>query len=190
MPENMLIRSARIEDAAALLEIYRPYADKTAVSFEYGAPSREEFAARVEKTLERYPYLVAENGGRLLGYAYAGAYKSRPAYGWAAETTVYMAQDMKRRGVGGLLYRELEAELREQGVQTMYACIACTDDADEYLNRDSLEFHARMGFSEVGRFHKCGYKFGRWYDTVWMEKFIGDNAVPPPPFRPRTEVRP
>lgn len=186
---DILIRDAIPEDAAALLEIYRPYVERTAVSFEYAAPSLGEFAGRIASATERYPWLVAECGGRLLGYAYAGAYKSRPAYGWAAESTVYVDMGARRCGIGGRLYRELESVLRAQGVQNMEASIAFPPTPDEYLTADSAEFHARMGFVQVARFRACGYKFGRWYDSVWMEKLIGGHESPPPPFRPYPELR-
>ena len=97
------IRAAAVEDAAELLEIYKPYVEHTAITFEYEVPSVEEFAARITKTLQKYPYLVAEYEGRLIGYAYAGAFKERAAYDWSIETSVYVREDMKRMGVGRAL---------------------------------------------------------------------------------------
>ena len=102
------LRPAVPGDAAALLEIYAPYVRETAITFEYQVPSPEEFRERIRRTLERWPYLVAEAGGRCLGYAYLGAFVGRAAYGWSAETSIYLRQDMKRRGLGRRLYGALE----------------------------------------------------------------------------------
>lgn len=174
MNENdLLIREAREADAAALLNIYAPYVRDTAVSFEYDVPSEAEFRARIQSTLEGFPYFVAERGGRIAGYAYAGPFKTRKAYRYSAETTLYVQKDARRTGVGRALYAALEGALCERGFRNLYACIACPEAEDEFLTRDSLEFHARMGYREVGLLHRCGNKFGHWYDLAVMEKFLG-----------------
>ena len=169
------IRVARIEDAAALLEIYRPYVEKTAITFEYEVPSFEEFKRRMENTLKKYPYLVAENNGEILGYAYAGTFVGRAAYDWGVETTIYLKEDKKKLGIGRKLYEVLEKILKAQNILNMNACIGYPEEEDEYLNKNSVEFHSHMGFKMVGEFHKCGYKFDRWYNMVWMEKMIGEH---------------
>ena len=187
---SYVLRVARPEDAAALLEIYAPYVTDTAITFEYDIPSTEEFAGRIAQTLTRYPYLVAEDSqGQALGYAYAGVFHARPAYDWAVETSIYVDQNLKRCGVGGRLHQALEAVLREQGILNMNACIAYPREEDQYLTRNSVDFHAHLGYRLVGQFYQCGYKFGRWYDMVWMEKLIGEHLPMQP--RPRTfdEVR-
>ena len=136
-------------------------------------PSAEDFRRRIEKTLKKYPYIVAERDGRIMGYAYAGVFKDRAAYERSAETSIYVDVNEKRHGTGTALYRELEKRLADMGVRNAYACIASTDKDDEYLNHDSIRFHEKQGYTLVGTFHKCADKFGREYDMVWMEKIIG-----------------
>ena len=168
------VRRATPADAARMLKIYAWYVEHTAVTFEYDSPSPDEFAARVERTTRRYPWLALEEQGRLLGYAYAGPLYRRAAYDWSCETTIYLDREVRGHGYGRRLYGALEAALVEMGMRGMYACVAAPmAREDEYLTLDSARFHARMGFSEAGRFHGCGYKFGRWYDVLWMEKRIG-----------------
>ena len=104
MKNNIIIRVASTEDAQTLLEIYRPYVEHTAITFEYDVPDIEEFMNRIKNTQKTYPYLVAEYQGEILGYAYAGAFKERAAYDWAVETSIYVRQNQKRMGVGSLLY--------------------------------------------------------------------------------------
>ena len=169
------IRTATLSDAQALLNIYSPYVEHTAITFEYDVPSVEEFASRIKNTLQKYPYLVAEKNGRLLGYAYASPFHERPAYDWAVETSIYMDQNIKHQGIGRRLHDALEDALRSQGILNMNACIAYPPEEDEYLDKNSVEFHTHMGYRLVGEFYKCGYKFHRWYNMVWMEKMIGNH---------------
>ena len=176
---NIRIRTARPEDAIELLEIYAPYVRETAVTYEYTVPSKEEFASRIRHTMEKYPYLVAEKDGEILGYAYAGAFHPRAAYAWDAEMSIYIKKDRKRSGIGKMLYEALEKLLAEQNILNVYACIACPEEEDEYLTKDSIRFHARMGYRIVGEFRECAYKFGRWYGMVWMEKRIGKRTADP-----------
>ena len=182
MKNNIIIRVASTEDAQTLLEIYRPYVEHTAITFEYDVPDIEEFMNRIKNTKKTYPYLVAEYQGEILGYAYAGAFKERAAYDWAVETSIYVDQNKKRMGIGKKLHEALEEELRNRGFLNMNACIAYPAQEDEYLTRNSVEFHAHLGYRMVGQFHQCGYKFHRWYDMVWMEKLIGEHlTVQEPP---------
>ena len=169
------IRTATLSDAQALLNIYSPYVEHTAITFEYDVPSVEEFASRIKNTLQKYPYLVAEKNGRLLGYAYASPFHERPAYDWAVETSIYVDQNIKHQGIGRRLHDALEDALRSQGILNMNACIAYPPEEDEYLDKNSVEFHTHMGCRLVGEFYKCGYKFHRWYNMVWMEKLIGNH---------------
>ena len=189
--KNVTVRVARLDDAPALAAIYAPYVRKTAITFEYEPPTAEEFAARMRKTLEFYPYLVAELDGEPVGYAYASPFKGRPAYDWAVETSVYVAHGHEGEGIGRKLHDALAACLRAQGVCNMYACIAVPDGPDdETLTRNSEQFHAHLGYRLVGEFYRCGYKAGRWYNMVWMELMIGEHADASqggqPPVRPFT----
>ena len=171
----MLIRNAQEADAERLLEIYAYYVTDTAVSFEYTVPSVEEFRERIRKTREKFPYLVLEEDGVILGYAYAGAFQKRAAYSRSCEASIYVDRETRGRGFGRALYEALEMELKELGFCNMYACIADPVEEDETLTRASENFHARMGFRKVGTFHLCACKFGRWYNMIWMEKFIGEH---------------
>ena len=166
------IRDAKIADAERLLEIYDYYVRNTAITFEYDTPSLDEFKARIENTMKRYPYLVIEKDGRIDGYAYAGILKDRAAYNRSCETTIYIDHDARKNGMGRMLYEALEEKLKAIGILNMYACIAYPDTEDEYLTKNSAEFHEHLGYSKVGEFHKCGYKFGRWYNMIWMEKLL------------------
>lgn len=176
MPE---IRTAAPKDAAALLKIYAPYVKKTAVTFEYEVPSAEEFADRIKRTLEKYPYLAAMLDGEIVGYAYAGTFHERAAYDWAVETSIYVREDKKGLGIGRTLYEALEKALLQQHILNVNACIAYPVQEDEYLTRDSVWFHERLGYRMVGEFYECGYKFGRWYNMVWMEKHLGTHPEKP-----------
>lgn len=192
LPEHrcIILRAATERDAEVLLSIYAHYVTDTAVTFEYEIPSVEEFSARIQHVREKYPWLVAEADGKILGYAYADAFHGRAAYGWAAELSVYVAPDRKRLGIGARLYEALELMLKEQGILNLYACIAFPEKEDEYLTGDSVRFHEKLGFQVVGKFHRCGYKFNRWYHMVWMEKHIGLHVENPPPVRSFEEMAP
>lgn len=180
---DIAVRMATSQDAEKLLKIYAPYVENTAITFEYEVPSVEEFAGRIENCLKRYPYLVAEKAGKAVGYAYVSPFKSRAAYDWAVETSIYVAENEKGMGIGRFLYEVLEALLKKQGILNMNACIAYPAVEDEHLTKDSVKFHESLGYEMVGRFHACGYKFNRWYDMVWMEKRIGNHVPKQPPVK-------
>lgn len=182
------IRAAAVDDAAELLAIYAPYVKGTAITFEYEVPSLEEFQGRIAHTLQRYPYIVAVENGEILGYAYTGPFGERVAYSWSVETSIYLRQDARGKGLGKQLYAELERISMVQNVQNLYACIAYPDRDDTYLTGNSVAFHAHLGFTPVGRFPHCAYKFGTWYNMTWMEKTLGDHAVPPAAFVPFSEI--
>ncbi len=179
--EPLEIRMASEEDAEALLEIYRPYVEKTAITFEYAVPSPEEFRRRICTTLRRYPYLAAVIHGQVIGYAYASAFKGRAAYDWAVETSIYVDQNCRGKGTGTALYGALEEWLRRQHILNVNACIT-------YPNPDSIRFHEKLGYRTVAHFTKCGYKLGRWHDMIWMEKMLGEHEIPPLPVIPVTEL--
>lgn len=177
------IRNVAINDAERLLEIYAYYVTDTAISFEYTVPSLAEFQSRIKRITEKYPYLVVEKDGQIQGYAYAHPFVEREAYDWCCETTIYLDKNARKCGLGRMLYEALEARLKEMGIINLYACIARTDKEDEYLNNNSPEFHEHLGYKTVGEFRKCGYKFGRWYDMIWMEKIIGEHKDDQPKIR-------
>lgn len=189
MAEGIVIRAAKVEDAAQLLAIYAPYVEKTAITFEYDVPSVEEFAGRIRKVMEKYPYLVAEADGKIEGYAYASSFHARAAYGWCVETSIYVDMDTRGSGVGGALYRKLEEALIRQGMLNLNACIAWTDEEDEHLTNASVSFHDHFGYGMVGKFNQCGYKFGKWYDMVWMEKLVGPHEKEAAATRTFEEIR-
>lgn len=180
----MKIEFVSPEDAEELLKIYAPYVEKTAISFEYEVPDAEEFRKRIENISAKYPYIKAvDDDGCIIGYAYAAEFKGRRAYDWSVETTVYIRQDMRRSGVGRALYGRLEELLKDMGILNMNACIAYPKHEDEHLTADSIHFHHRMGFKDVGVFHDSGYKFNTWYDMIWMEKMIGEHTGTQPEVR-------
>ena len=181
--KDMMIRLATVRDAAQIRRIYAPYVTDTAVTFEYDVPSTEEFEMRIRHTLQRYPYLVAVDEGRLVGYAYAGAFRPRAAYQHSVEVSIYVDQTEGGNGIGRKLYQELEQRLVLQNVFTVYACITMTErTGDPYLTDGSIRFHEKMGYTLAGRFHHCGHKFGRWYSMIWMEKEICSKPEKPEPF--------
>lgn len=171
------IRNAVLEDAERILEIYAYYVENTAISFEYGVPTLTEFQNRMKRTMERYPYLVITKDDVVFGYAYAGAFIARAAYDRSCEMTIYLDRDAQKCGLGRKLYEALEAKLKEMGILNLYACIGYPDTEDEFLNKNSAEFHAHLGYTKAGEFHRCGYKFGRWYNMIWMEKIIGEHRT-------------
>lgn len=177
------VRDATLEDAGRLLEIYSYYVENTAITFEYDVPSIEEFRGRMAHTLERYPYIVIERDGRIEGYAYAGPFVGRAAYDWSCELTVYLDHRSRGGGLGKRIYSALEDRLKAMGILNLYACIGYPKVEDAHLTRNSESFHRHLGFETVGRFHDCGYKFGTWYDMIWMEKTIGEHLPEQPPVR-------
>lgn len=278
-------RVARPEDAEALLAIYAPYVEETAITFEYEVPSVEAFRARIAHTLATYPYIVAveeqeANAGtghvdgasvscidraeanadtahvdgasvssapasgagagdltgthrtseRIIGYAYVGRLHERAAYDWSVETSIYVDRRARKHGLGRQLYERLEAILRAMNIISVNACIAYPgtmntvaaadrlQDAhigigdpntadrtrkdlregsadsgvdigeDPYLNTNSPDFHAHLGYQLVGHFHACAYKFDRWYDMIWMEKWIAPHPAKPEAMIPFPEL--
>lgn len=167
------IRNATLADAERLLQIYDYYVRNTAITFEYDVPSLAEFENRMQNIMTKYPYLVAEKAGEIQGYAYANVFKARAAYDWSCEVTIYIDNTSQKCGLGRKLYEALEMDLKHMGILNLYACIGYPEVEDEYLTKNSAEFHEHLGFAKVGEFHKCGYKFNRWYNMIWMEKVIG-----------------
>lgn len=173
---DIKIRVATLADVAALLQIYAPYVQKTAITFDYEVPTLEEFTEKIKRLLKKYPVLVAETAEGIVGYAYADNFKNKQAYDWAVETTIYVAEGCKKMGVGRSLYEELESILKSQNIVNLNACIAYPMEEDEHLTKDSVFFHEKLGYRMVGEFRQCGYKFNHWYNMVWMEKHIGEHT--------------
>ena len=165
-----MIRIAEEADLPAMLAIYAPYVERTTVSFEYEVPSGETFARRFHDITRQFPWLVWEENGRVLGYAYAARAFERAGYSWCAESSIYLCADARGRGIGQKLYAVLEAILDAQGYCLLYALI--TEE-----NRASLRFHEKCGYSTVTVLPDCGRKFGRWLGLCWLEKRlkIGEN---------------
>lgn len=177
----MNTRVAVPEDASELVKIYAPYVTDTTVTFEYDIPGVEEFEWRIRETLKKYPYLVAEEAGSILGYAYASPFKARAAYAWSVETSIYLCRDVRGQGIGTELYRELEGLLRRQNVCNLCACIT-------YPNPESIGFHEKFEYRTVAHFSSAGFKLGAWHDIVWMEKKLCPHSTPPIPFLPFPEL--
>ena len=169
----MLIRDADpARDSGACAAIYRPFVTDSYVSFEEEPPDPAEFARRIERIRRSYPWLVAEDGGAVIGYAYACAHRDRPAYRWAADVAVYVDERARRRGVGRALYSALLELLTGQGVQTVCAGVALPNDA-------SVGLHEALGFQPVGIYRRIGWKRGAWYDVGWWQLQLGGGDDPP-----------
>lgn len=167
------IRLATSEDVPRILEIYAYYVENTSISFEYKAPSLEEFKVRYSEISKKYPYLVVEENGVIEGYAYANTFKAREAYNWSVEVSIYLDKESRGKGKGQALYTELEQYLKRQNIINANACVT-------YPNPGSMAFHKKMGFKEVAHFHECGYKFNEWHDMIWLEKSIGEHKLDMP----------
>ena len=174
-----MIRIATGQDLPQMLEIYGPYVEKTTYSFEYTVPSPEEFSRRLQTFTAQFPWLVWEESGRILGYAYACAPFERAAYQWCAEPSIYLAPEAQGKGIGRALYRALEEILTLQGYRKLYAIITSE-------NTGSIAFHNALGYHHLAHFPGCGVKFGRVLGVVWMEKALNPvetPSIPPAPWR-------
>lgn len=168
------IRLATAGDAGPVAAIYAPNVTGSIISFESEPPDAEEMRRRIEGTLERYPWLVCERGGRVLGYAYAGAHGSRAAYRWSVDVSVYVDGEAHRTGVGRALYTSLFAALRVQGFYNAYAGATLPNPA-------SVGLHEAMGFRPVGVYQKVGYKKGAWHDVGWWHLALRERVGDPTP---------
>lgn len=173
-----MIRIATVADVPEILAIYAPYIETSTATFEYDVPCLRSFTQRFLTVTEKFPWLVWEEDGKILGYAYASAPYERAAFAWCAEPSVYLLPEARGRGIGKKLYAALEAILKEQGYQVLYALI--TDE-----NEPSIRFHEKQGYHKCVHFPDCGFKFGRWLGLIWMEKRLTSVEVPnrfPVPF--------
>ena len=163
----MLIRPATPVDAPALLAIYVPYVETTAVSFETVAPDAAEFARRIATALADWQWLVAELDGRCVGYAYGSTHRTRAAYRWSVDVSAYVHPNHHRAGVGQALYGSLFTALADRGYCNAFAGIALPNDA-------SVGLHRSVGFELVGTYRNVGRKFGRWHDVAWFQRQLRD----------------
>ena len=167
------IRLASQSDAEQLRDIYAPFCENTPVSFETQAPTVDEMRRRIAKTLRSYPWLVYENEGHVLGYAYASSHRERAAYRWAVDVSAYVREGYRRLGVGRSLYSSLLALLHLQGFYRALAGITLP-------NPGSVGLHQAMGFQSLGTYHNIGYKCGRWHDVQWFQLALREPGEEPP----------
>ena len=160
-----MIRNATEADVPAILSIYAPYVLHSTATFEYDVPGQAEFLQRFRDITAQFPWLVWEEGGKILGYAYASRPYARAAYSWCAEPSIYLLPQARGKGIGSKLYAVLEECLRLQGYQLLYALVTGE-------NTDSLRFHERLGYFTRVNFPDCAWKFGRSLGVSWMEKRI------------------
>ena len=173
-----MIRIANIKDVPEMLAIYAPYVENTTVSFEYEPPTLEEFTRRFTTFTQQFPWLVWEEDGRILGYAYASAPFTRAAFGWCAEPTVYLRPEARGRGIAASLYTVLEEILFRQGYQALYALV-CGE------NTQSRRFHEKQGYHITAEFPGIGFKMGRWLSLIWYEKrqkIVKSSSIFPRPW--------
>ena len=166
------IRLAREDDAAAVAALYRPIVERTAISFETEAPDAAEMARRIRETLASYPWLVCDSGADIAGYAYATRHRIRGAYRWSVDTSVYVDDRHRRRGVARGLYTSLLAILAAQGYFNAYAGIALPNPA-------SVTLHESVGFSAIGVYRRVGFKLGAWHDVGWWQRAMQEHAADP-----------
>ena len=166
-----MIRIAEERDVPEILEIYAPYVLNTTCTFEYDVPPEEAFLERFRTITARFPWIVWEEDGRILGYAYGSAPFARAAYSWSSETSVYLRPEVKGRGIGRALYTALEQILAYQGFIVNYAIVTSENSA-------SLAFHEKLGYHIAGEFSGCAFKFGKRLGIIWMEKEIKKAEIP------------
>ncbi len=174
---DWLVRDATVDDAAACARIYEPYVRDTVVSFELEPPTSAQMAGRIEAALARHAWVVLEDGGRVVGYAYGSAFNARAAYDWTTSVSVYIEPGRRRTGAGRALYTALLDRLAARGYRTALAGIALPNDA-------SVGLHTAMGFELVGTYRRVGWKLGRWHDVARYQRPLGDPTDDPPPERP------
>ena len=182
MNSDARIRVPTQSDAKAIRDIYAPFCESSAVTFEETPPTEAEMAERIESTLETYPWLVCELEGEVVGYAYASRLRKRRAYQWTVELSVYVAKSTRRAGVGRALYESLFAVLEHQGVCDAYAVTTVPNSQTEH-------FHERLGFERVVDFPAMGYIEDEWYDVAWWRRQLGEKADDPDPIRPFSTIR-
>ena len=170
------VRDATVADAPACAQIYGGYVRDTAITFELDPPTPSEMARRIEAARATHAWVVLEDGGAVVGYAYAGPYKQRPAYRWSCEVRVYSAPGRGRSGAGRALYEALFARLVDRGYRTAVAGMTLPNPASEGL-------HRALGFEPVGVYRRIGWKNGAWHDVAWMQLALVEGDGPPADLR-------
>jgi phosphinothricin acetyltransferase len=172
LPSGRRVRDASAADAAACASIYAPYVTDTAITFEIEPPSPAEIAERIATASRTHAWLVLEDDGRVVGYAYAGPFNRRAAYRWSCEVSVYVERGRHRAGVGRALYEALLRRLRERGYRMAVAGMTLPNDA-------SVSLHRALGFQPVGTYRRIGFKQEAWHDVEWMQRALGPEDAPP-----------
>ncbi|MBL1230600.1 N-acetyltransferase [Enterococcus sp. BWB1-3] len=168
----MKIRLISPGDIEAVLSIYSQYID-TPITCEYALPSKNEFTQRINSFTTTYPYLVCEEEGKIIGYAYAHRHMERKAYEWNAELSIYLDKEQTAKGVGMQLYTILISILKKQGIKTVIGGVTLP-------NRKSQQLHEKLGFEQMGIYHNNAFKNGQWFDVAWYEKQLGPYTTPEP----------
>ncbi|HEU5054838.1 MAG TPA: GNAT family N-acetyltransferase [Hanamia sp.] len=168
------IRLVNEDDAEEISAIYKFFVEQTIITFEYNAPSSDDFLERIRNITAQYPWLVFLFGNKIIGYAYASLHRQRSAYQWSFESTVYLLPEFHRKGIARLLYKTLFSLLDIQGYFNVYAGVSLP-------NEKSVGFHTSIGFTEVGIYKNIGYKFGSWHDVEWFQFKLKEHALEPPP---------
>ncbi|WP_017569007.1 GNAT family N-acetyltransferase [Nocardiopsis halotolerans] len=160
---TLTVRDATPTDAPACARIYAPYVTDTAITFEYEPPTDEQMAQRITAAQRHHAWLVLEDADTVVGYAYGGPFRSRTAYQWTCEVSVYLRSERRRTGAGRALYQALLPRLAQRGMRTAVACMTLPNDA-------SLGLHRSLGFEDVGVMHRVGHKHGAWHDVAWAQR--------------------
>jgi phosphinothricin acetyltransferase len=181
MNSKYSIRLITENDADEVLSVYRYYTDNTAVSFEYEAPTKDEYIQRIITNTEKYPWLVCLHNNKIIGFAYASTHRYRAAYQWSPESTIYFAPDFHTKGIGRIIYETLFLLLKLQGYYNLFAGVTLP-------NEKSVGFHRALGFKEVGIFKNIGYKHGNWHHTHWFQIDLAEHILNPPIPRKLNEV--
>ena len=177
------IRLVHEADSTRILEIYRPYVEQTAISFEYEVPTQAEFTERVRNVAREYPYLVYTIDENIVAYAYAHKHMERAAYQWNATLSVYVDSGYQRQGIGKQLYACLIEILKLQNIRNVYGIVKTP-------NPNSEKLHESFGFRRIGIYRQTGFKHGVWHDVTWFEKSIGDHETNPQAFIPIRDIDP
>jgi L-amino acid N-acyltransferase YncA len=177
------IRLISAEDTEGALDIYRYYVDHTVVSFEYEAPTAEEYLQRINTNTEKYPWLVCLHENKIIGYAYGSTHRYRTAYQWSPESTIYVAPGFHTRGIGRILYETLFSILKLQGYYNVFAGVALP-------NEKSIGLHRALGFEEIGIFKNIGYKHGNWHHTLWLQLTLNEHKADPAQPKKMKEIIP